>query len=91
MVWLSKADAALLEALKAAVAEVEGLDWETLTGPSRKRHLVDARRRAAELRMAPLKSGKEKQCQRMINRYHGKMWWYARRVTPFSETLDYET
>ena len=49
MVWLSKADAALLEALKAAVAEVEGLDWETLTGPSRKRHLVDARRRAAEV------------------------------------------
>jgi hypothetical protein len=46
---------------------------------------------AAELRMAPLKSSKEKQCQRMINRYHGKMWWYARRVTPFSETLDYET
>lgn len=70
-------DARLLDALRDAVREVEGLDWEIVTSPRRFRSLVDARRRAEAVYRTLAEDKTWEHCAAIFRRDHSTLMFGA--------------
>ena len=70
-------DARLLDALRDAVREVEGLDWELVTSPRRFRSLVDARRRAEAVYRTLAEDKTWEHCAAIFRRDHSTLMFGA--------------